>query len=69
MTERLIAATRTYRRAAKRADDTRAELYAAIYEAHRQGMPQKDICAATGYTREMVRQIVEAGKKADEESG
>ncbi len=58
MTERLEAAAKAYRRAEKRADETRAELYAAITEADAAGVPQVDIVRATGYTRERVRQIV-----------
>lgn len=62
MTERLEAAAKAYRRAEKRADETRAELFSAIAEANAAGMAQVDIVRATGYTRERIRQIVKAAK-------
>jgi hypothetical protein len=36
----------------------RIELAAAIRHADADGVPQKDICEATGYTRQQVRRIV-----------
>jgi hypothetical protein len=63
VTERLEAAAKAYRRAEKRADETRGELYAAIVEADKAGVSQVDIVRATGYTRERVRQIVRAAKR------
>lgn len=62
MTERLEAAAKAYRRAERRADETRSELFAAIVEADAAGMAQVDIVRTTGYTRERVRQIVQAHK-------
>lgn len=44
----------------------RIELAAAIRLADADGVPQKDICEATGYTRQQVRRIVLATE--DDES-
>ena len=47
-------------------DKARAELTEAVIEAARGGMRQVDIVAASGYTRERVRQICRAaGIKGD----
>lgn len=51
-----------YREAETRAEILRVELAAAIREAAGDGVPQKDICEATGYTRQQVRRIVQAGE-------
>lgn len=40
----------------------RHELAAAIRQAAADDVPQKDICEATGYTRQQVRRIVLAGE-------
>lgn len=45
------------RRADKRADEIRAEFFAAVYAALDAGQTQADIARATGYTRERLRQI------------
>ncbi|MEU0965653.1 hypothetical protein ABZ357_09585 [Streptomyces sp. NPDC005917] len=49
---------RRFRDAETRAEILRKELAAAIRQAARDGVPQKDICEATGYTRQQVRRIV-----------
>lgn len=49
-----------FRDAEKRAEILREELAAAIRQADREGMAQKDIVEATGYTRQQVRRIVKA---------
>ncbi|MFD7876270.1 hypothetical protein ACFV5G_19555 [Streptomyces sp. NPDC059766] len=40
----------------------RQELAVAIRQADSDGVAQKDICEATGYTRQQVRRIVLAGE-------
>jgi BMFP domain-containing protein YqiC len=42
-------------------DQARAELASAIRDADQAGMRQVDIVAATGYSRERIRQIVREG--------
>lgn len=44
--------------AREKVDEARRELAEAIRAADRAGMRQKDIVAATGYSRERVRQII-----------
>jgi hypothetical protein len=51
---------RRFREAEVRAEILRQELAAAIREADADGVPQKDVCEATGYTRQQVRRIVKA---------
>lgn len=60
MTERLKAAARTHKRDQAKAENSRRELAAAIVDADAQGVPQVEIVAITGYTRERIRQIVKA---------
>lgn len=43
----------------------REELAAAIRQADADGLPQKDICEVTGYTRQQVRRIVIAAEADD----
>jgi len=43
-------------------DRARADLAAAIRAADRDGVRQVDIVAATGYSRERVRQIIRDGE-------
>ncbi|MER6351272.1 helix-turn-helix domain-containing protein [Streptomyces sp. NPDC001634] len=50
-----------FREAETRAEILRQELAEAIRQAAADGVPQKDICEATGYTRQQVRRIVLAG--------
>lgn len=50
-----------FRDAETRAEILRQELAAAIRQADADGVAQKDICEATGYTRQQVRRIVLAG--------
>lgn len=49
-----------FRDAETRAEILRVEVAEAIRQAAREGMPQKDIAEATGYTRQQVRRIVKA---------
>ncbi len=51
-----------FRDAQNRTEVLREEVAAAIREAHRDGVAQKDICEVTGYTRQQVRRIVMAGE-------
>jgi hypothetical protein len=53
---------RRFREAETRADILRKELAAAIRQADADEVPQKDICEATGYTRQQVRRIVLASE-------
>lgn len=50
-----------FRDAQARTEFLREEVAEAIRAAHRDGVPQKDICEVTGYTRQQVRRIVLAG--------
>ncbi|MET8803579.1 hypothetical protein [Streptomyces sp. NPDC004546] len=50
-----------FRDTEKRAEILRQELAIAIRQADADGVAQKDICEATGYTRQQVRRIVLAG--------
>ncbi|NUV60686.1 hypothetical protein [Streptomyces sp. CAI-85] len=50
-----------FREAEQRTEILRQELAAAIRQADVDGLAQKDICEATGYTRQQVRRIVLAG--------
>jgi hypothetical protein len=47
-----------FRDAETRTNFLRRELAEAIRQADKDGVPQKDICEATGYTRQQVRRIV-----------
>lgn len=51
-----------FRDAEQRAEILRQELAVAIRQADADGVAQKDICEATGYTRQQVRRIVLAGE-------
>ena len=59
--EPIRAAVAAHRRAARRAEQTRAALHAVIAEAASQGVRQTDLVKITGYTRERIRQICRAG--------
>ena len=59
--EPIRAAVAAHRRAARRAEQTRATLHAVIAEAASQGVRQTDLVKITGYTRERIRQICRAG--------
>ncbi|MGW2617373.1 hypothetical protein [Streptomyces sp. NPDC001500] len=52
-----------FRDAEQRTEILRQELAVAIRQADADGVPQKDICEATGYTRQQVRRIVLAGEE------
>jgi predicted DNA-binding protein (UPF0251 family) len=56
-----------FREAETRAEFLRIELAEAIRQAAAEELPQKDICDATGYTRQQVRRIVKAS--TDGEAG
>ncbi|MGW2040511.1 hypothetical protein [Streptomyces virginiae] len=56
---------RRFRAAEVRAEILRQELAAAIREADADGVPQKDMCEVTGYTRQQVRRIVKASADGD----
>lgn len=47
-----------FRDAEQRTEILRQELAVAIRQADTDGVAQKDICEATGYTRQQVRRIV-----------
>ncbi|TXS28598.1 hypothetical protein EAO71_07220 [Streptomyces sp. ms191] len=47
-----------FREAETRTEILRVELAEAIRQAAADELPQKDICEATGYTRQQVRRIV-----------
>lgn len=55
----LKAARHAYDTAIAEAERRRAATFA---QAAAEGMPQKDVMAATGYSRETVRRITAAGK-------
>lgn len=55
-----------FRDAEARTEILRQELAVAIRQADTDGVAQKDICEATGYTRQQVRRIVKA---ADSDGG
>ncbi|MEU0786294.1 hypothetical protein ABZ341_32535 [Streptomyces sp. NPDC006173] len=50
-----------FREAEQRTEILRQELAEAIRQADADGLVQKDICEVTGYTRQQVRRIVQAG--------
>ncbi|MFJ2737698.1 MULTISPECIES: hypothetical protein [unclassified Streptomyces] len=56
-----------FRESEQRTEILRQELAEAIRAADQDGVAQKDICEATGYTRQQVRRIVNAG--ANEREG
>ncbi|MEV6662772.1 helix-turn-helix domain-containing protein [Streptomyces nigra] len=57
-----------FRDAEARTEILRQELAAAIRQADVDGVAQKDICEATGYTRQQVRRIVKAADSHDGQS-
>lgn len=68
LTRPVTKALAAHRRATARADQTRAELHRAIAEAARQGVRQADLARLTGYTRERLRQIVNAERAEPEDA-
>nr|WSX52224.1 helix-turn-helix domain-containing protein [Streptomyces sp. NBC_00974] len=56
---------RRFREAEARSEILRQELAAAIREADADGVPQKDVCEVTGYTRQQIRRIVKASADGD----
>lgn len=63
-TDDIAKARRAYAQAIEKAEQQRADTFA---RAIAEGMPQKDIIEATGYSRETVRRIVMKGQKRSEE--
>jgi F0F1-type ATP synthase membrane subunit b/b' len=59
--EDLKAARKAYEAAIEEAERERA---AIVARAIAEGMPQKDVIEATEYSRETVRRIAQAGKRA-----
>ncbi|MFF7854130.1 MarR family transcriptional regulator [Streptomyces sp. NPDC007904] len=57
-----------FREAEARTEILRQELAVAIAQADADGVAQKDICDATGYTRQQVRRIVKALTESNEPS-
>lgn len=57
-----------FRDAEARTEILRQELAEAIRQADADGVAQKDICEATGYTRQQVRRIVKAAEGDGEQS-
>lgn len=55
--KRLETIAKAHAKAQDRANQTRAELHAAILAAIDDGVRQVDIARVTGYTRERIRQI------------
>jgi hypothetical protein len=49
-----------FREAETRTNVLRRELAEAIRQADKDGVQQKDICEATGYTRQQIRRIVKS---------
>jgi predicted transcriptional regulator len=52
-----------FRESEQRTNILREELASAIHRADADGVPQKDICEVTGYTRQQIRRIVIAEKE------
>jgi predicted DNA-binding protein (UPF0251 family) len=57
---------RRFRESETRTNILRRELAEAIRQADKDGVQQKDICEATGYTRQQVRRIVKAEDQDDQ---
>lgn len=55
-------AAQIIREAREKVDQARADLAEEIRAADRAGMRQVDIVAATGYSRERIRQIIRDGR-------
>ncbi|MGY0067201.1 helix-turn-helix domain-containing protein [Streptomyces sp. QTS137] len=55
-----------FRDAEARTEILRQELAVAIAQADTDGVAQKEICEATGYTRQQVRRIVKAVTESNE---
>lgn len=55
-----------FRESEQRTEILRQELAEAIRQAASDGVLQKDICDATGYTRQQVRRIVNAETSTDD---
>lgn len=56
---------RRFREAEARTEILRQELAVAIAQADADDVSQKDICEATGYTRQQIRRIVKAATESD----
>lgn len=57
---------RRFRESEVRTEILRQELAAAIRQAGADGVLQKDVSEATGYTRQQIRRIVKAGADGDD---
>lgn len=62
--DHMAKARRVYEQAIEEAERQRAVTFARAID---EGMPQKDIIDATGYSRETVRRIIGDGRKLAEE--
>ena len=60
--DELAAATRRYRQREVALDDARAELYEAIRAADAAGRPKAEIARVTGFTRQTVYDVIDAGR-------
>lgn len=54
-----------FRESETRTSVLRRELAEAIRQADKDGVQQKDICEATGYTRQQIRRIVKSEDRED----
>lgn len=66
MTADLEGLAKAYRRAQKTADDRRDALHLGILESVEAGVRQVEIVRITGYTRERIRQLVDAARRAQQ---
>lgn len=57
-----------FKKSKDRTENLRKTLAMAIRLADGDGVPQKDICEATGYTRQQVRRII-VSPESDEDGG
>jgi outer membrane protein TolC len=66
VTTPLHRATAAYRRAQVTVEQRRLDLAEQIVQAAAEGMRQVEIVEITGYTREHIRRIVDAARKAEQ---
>jgi hypothetical protein len=62
----LAHVAKRFREAESRTDLLRRELAEAIRQADKDEVAQKDICEATGYTRQQIRRIVKTEDRDDD---
>jgi hypothetical protein len=60
----LAQLAKQFRDAERRAEVLRLSLHESIRTAAAEGLAQKEICEATGYTRQQIRRINKAGEEA-----